>query len=156
MAAGIWKYWAVRGAIIGTIASLITIAVYSMIFRATFGISFAWGPILAFVGPAALQGSILGIIVRHYQTGFRKSAVIGFLTGLLTLVVAFITHSFIAQFQCDDDPDCQAGLLLGLAFITAYLFVTGAITGTVLAWVNLRPVATSPAPRRYRTSDPRV
>ena len=150
MAAGNWKYWAVRGAIVGTLSGIATTTVFFMIsdgtwlFWRAFGIWFVWNNTLmaAYVGPAALQGSILGIIVRHYQTGFRKSAVIGFLTGLLTLVVAFITHSFIAQFQCDDDPDCQAGLLLGLAFITAYLFVTGAITGTVLAWVNLRPVAT--------------
>ena len=152
MAAGNWKYWAVRGAIVGTLSGIATITVFlfmisggTWLFWRAFEIWFVWNNTLiaAYVGPAALQGSILGIIVRHYQTGFRKSAVIGFLTGVLALVVAFITYSFIARSQCGDDPDCQAGLLLGFAFITAHLFVTGAVTGTVLAWVNLRPVATS-------------
>ena len=144
MAAGIWKYWAVRGAIIGTIASLITIAVYSMIFRATFGISFAWGPILAFVGPAALQGLILGGVDSLYHAGFRKNTAIGFLTGILAGLVAVLTWFSATSLWCVHE-ECGLSWLLYIAFfLTPNLLVTGTATGAVLAWMNLRQsVATS-------------
>ena len=142
MAAGIWKYWAVRGAIIGTIVSLTTIAVYYMI--GPFGIRLAWGPNMAFVGPAALQGLILGGVDSLYHAGFRKNTAIGFLTGILAGLVAVLTWFSATSLWCVHE-ECGLSWLLYIAFfLTPNLLVTGTATGAVLAWMNLRQsVATS-------------
>ena len=113
MAAGIWKYWAVRGAIIGTIVSLPTIAVYYMI--GPLGFRFAWGPTMAFVGPAALQGLILGGVDSLYHAGFRKSTAIGFLTGILAGLVAVLTWFSATYLWCVHE-ECGLFWILYIAF----------------------------------------
>lgn len=144
--AGIWKYWAVRGAIVGAISGVIFKSAFEMISTESLVPLFAWnaistgflglGVLVAVVlGPPALLGIILGIIFHYYRTGFHKSAAIGFLTGLVPLIALFGIKPLCSYV---DNEECEFFWALHLTSLTLQLLATGIATEVSLTWMNLR------------------
>ena len=147
MAAGIWRYWAVRGAIVGTISGLIFRSVFEMIAAGSLVPLVAWRTIsiglqpdlgllaASVLGPPALLGLIVGMIFHYKHSGFRRSAAIGFLTGLVPLLALFGVKPLCGYIDTDE---CEFFWAFYLTSLTLQLLATGTFTGVILAWMNLR------------------